>query len=223
MKTRKPRQLGELVIATGADALTADELAGALIVLAERKEAGKREARAKRGAAFFQSRVRRTAPPTERHTGGARAQPAAGNRQQGARARHDMRSWQVERRKGTRHLIELGGLVVKSGIVDLTANDRATIFGALLWMADRLEADMRERCGPRRESKRSRRTRRRTLGQIQLCQQVAVDARQQHISRALSAAIMAECRFPRLLQIVQPRLIKGSWILDRKLPVERVH
>ena len=75
LKTRKVRQLGELVIATGADALTANELAGALIVLAETKEAGKKEAWARRGAAFFQSRARRTAPAAERHTCGARAQP----------------------------------------------------------------------------------------------------------------------------------------------------
>jgi hypothetical protein len=74
LKSRKVQQLGELVIATGADALSADELAGALIVLAETKDTGKREAWAKRGAAFFQSRARRTAPPAERHTGGARAQ-----------------------------------------------------------------------------------------------------------------------------------------------------
>jgi DNA-binding protein H-NS len=77
LKTRKVRQLGELVIATGADTLTANELAGALIVLAETKEAGKREAWARRGAAFFQSRARRTAPAAERHTGGARAQPGS--------------------------------------------------------------------------------------------------------------------------------------------------
>ncbi|WP_315784184.1 conjugal transfer protein TraD [Bradyrhizobium sp. SZCCHNPS1003] len=44
LKTRKVRQLGELVIAIGADTLTVEELAGALIVLAETKEAGKREA-----------------------------------------------------------------------------------------------------------------------------------------------------------------------------------
>ena len=55
-----------------------------------------------------------------------------------------MRTWQVERRKRTRHLIELGGLVIKSGIVDLTGDDRATIFGALLWMADRLKSDQGE-------------------------------------------------------------------------------
>ena len=75
LKTRKVQQLGELVIATGADTLTADELAGALIVLAETKDAARKEAWAKRGVAFFQSRARRTAPAAERHTGGARAQP----------------------------------------------------------------------------------------------------------------------------------------------------
>jgi hypothetical protein len=58
LKTRKVQQLGELVIATGADTLTANELAGALIVLAETKAAGKREAWARRGAAFFRSRAR---------------------------------------------------------------------------------------------------------------------------------------------------------------------
>src|SRR5271165_7133863 len=63
---------------------------------------------------------------------------AARNRQQAARARHDMRAWQVERRKRTRHLIELGGLVVKARVVDLTGDDRAIILGALLWMADKL-------------------------------------------------------------------------------------
>ena len=76
LKIRKVRQLGDLVIATGADTLTAEELAGALIVLAETKEAGKKEAWARRGTAFFQSRARRTAPPAERHAGGAQAQPS---------------------------------------------------------------------------------------------------------------------------------------------------
>jgi hypothetical protein len=69
---------------------------------------------------------------------------AARNRHQGARARHDMRTWQVERRKRTRHLIELGGLVVKAGIVDLTGDDRAMIYGALLWMADKLKSEQGE-------------------------------------------------------------------------------
>ncbi|MBU6461257.1 MAG: conjugal transfer protein TraD [Bradyrhizobium sp.] len=56
-----------------------------------------------------------------------------------------MRTWQVERRKRTRHLIELGGLAFKAGIVELTGDDRATIFGALLWMADKLQSDQGER------------------------------------------------------------------------------
>jgi hypothetical protein len=55
-----------------------------------------------------------------------------------------MRAWQVERRKRARHLIELGGLVVKSGIADLTGDDRAIILGALLWMADKLKSDQGE-------------------------------------------------------------------------------
>jgi hypothetical protein len=74
LKTRKVQQLGELVIATGADTLTANELAGALIVLAETKEAGKREAWAKRGAAFFQNRSRRNAPAPDSNASGAQAQ-----------------------------------------------------------------------------------------------------------------------------------------------------
>ncbi len=74
LKSRKVLGLGELVIATAADSLTADELAGALIMLAETKDAARKEAWAKRGAAFFQGRARRTAPAPERHTGGARAQ-----------------------------------------------------------------------------------------------------------------------------------------------------
>jgi hypothetical protein len=55
-----------------------------------------------------------------------------------------MRSWQVDRRRRTRHLIELGGLVVKTGIVDLTGDDRALIYGALLWMAEKLRSDQGE-------------------------------------------------------------------------------
>jgi hypothetical protein len=55
-----------------------------------------------------------------------------------------MRTCQIERRKRTRHLIELGGLVVKAGIVELTGDDRATIFGALLWSADKLKSDQGE-------------------------------------------------------------------------------
>jgi hypothetical protein len=83
LKQRKVQQLGELVIATGADALAADELAGALLVLAETKDAGKREAWAKRGVAFFRGKSRRSTPSPDRDTDGATtpsggAQPASG-------------------------------------------------------------------------------------------------------------------------------------------------
>ena len=74
LKARKVQQLGELVISTGADALSADELAGGLIVLGETKDAGKREAWAKRGVAFFGGRARRPTPSPDRDTGGAAAQ-----------------------------------------------------------------------------------------------------------------------------------------------------
>src|SRR5450432_684119 len=85
LKSRKVQQLGELVIATGADSLGADELAGALIMLTETKDAAKREAWARRGAAFFQSRARRTAPAAERHAGGARAQPGGAQSSTGSK------------------------------------------------------------------------------------------------------------------------------------------
>ena len=143
LKSRKVQQLGELVIATGADNLNVDELAGALIVLRPKMlERGRhgpgaepRSFRAGRGELHRQLSATLAALGRNR---------AARNRQQAARARHDMRAWQVERRKRTRHLIELGGLVVKAGIVDLTGDDRAIILGALLWMADKLKSNQGE-------------------------------------------------------------------------------
>lgn len=50
-----------------------------------------------------------------------------------------------KRRERTRHLIELGGLVVKAGIVDLTDDDRAVIFGGLLHLAHILGSPRREK------------------------------------------------------------------------------
>jgi hypothetical protein len=44
----------------------------------------------------------------------------------------------MERRERTRHLIELGGLIQKAGLVELTGDDRATILGALLSLVDQL-------------------------------------------------------------------------------------
>ena len=75
LKVRKVQQLGELIIATGADALTAEELAGALVALTENTDAGKKEAWAERGAAFFRSKTLRSAKTADRDTGSAQTQP----------------------------------------------------------------------------------------------------------------------------------------------------
>lgn len=51
----------------------------------------------------------------------------------------------MKRRERTRHLIELGGLVVKAGIVELTDDDRAVMLGLLVEAAARLRSDDRDR------------------------------------------------------------------------------
>ncbi len=58
-----------------------------------------------------------------------------------AQARHDTRDWVQERRARTRQLIELGGLVQKARLVELIGDDRASLLGAMMDMADQL------RCG----------------------------------------------------------------------------
>ncbi len=54
LREQKLRQLGELVIASGADALPIEQLAGALLSAADTKDAATKEGWRKRGAAFFQ-------------------------------------------------------------------------------------------------------------------------------------------------------------------------
>jgi hypothetical protein len=60
------------------------------------------------------------------------------NRLDADRARHGTRQWVQDRRQRTRHLIELGGLVQKAGLVELVDDDRATLLGAFLMLADQL-------------------------------------------------------------------------------------
>ncbi|WP_043980666.1 conjugal transfer protein TraD [Novosphingobium sp. P6W] len=50
----------------------------------------------------------------------------------------------MKRRERTRHLIELGGLVVKAGLVELADDDRAVILGLLVEAATRLHGDDRQ-------------------------------------------------------------------------------
>ncbi|MGH6616678.1 conjugal transfer protein TraD [Sphingomonas sp.] len=54
LKEQKLHQLGELVTATGADALSTEQLAGVLLMAAETSDTGTREGWYKRGVAFFQ-------------------------------------------------------------------------------------------------------------------------------------------------------------------------
>ena len=62
---------------------------------------------------------------------------AATLRAEAGQRRTDSRAWVVQRREWTRHLIELGGLVQKAGLVELANDDRATLYGALLDLAGR--------------------------------------------------------------------------------------
>ena len=71
LKERRVRQLGELVIATGADALDADMLAGALLGAVTTKDASAKEGWRRAGAAFFRGKERKPAPRSERQPIGA--------------------------------------------------------------------------------------------------------------------------------------------------------
>lgn len=66
------------------------------------------------------------------------------NRLQLTRARNDKRAWVVKRRERTRHLIELGGLVLKSGLVQLCDDDRAVVLGVLVEAAAALRTEGHE-------------------------------------------------------------------------------
>lgn len=73
LKERRVQQLGELVIATGADARDAETLAGALLEIKDSNDAARKESWRKRGAAFFQGTTRKRGTRTERQPDGAQA------------------------------------------------------------------------------------------------------------------------------------------------------
>lgn len=66
LKERRVRQLGELVIATGADALDAEMLTGALLGVTTTKDASVKEGWRKAGAGFFQRGARKATAGTDR-------------------------------------------------------------------------------------------------------------------------------------------------------------
>lgn len=58
LREQKLRQLGELVVAIGADTLPVEQLAGALLGAIDTKDAAIKEGWRKRGVAFFQTAPR---------------------------------------------------------------------------------------------------------------------------------------------------------------------
>lgn len=73
LKDRRVRQLGELVTATGADALDLETLAGALLAITESSDSARKESWRKRGRAFFQRRPRGARESAEADVGGVAA------------------------------------------------------------------------------------------------------------------------------------------------------
>ena len=70
LRQAKVAQLGELVIACGADALTPEQLAGALLAAVDGDAAAK-EAWRMRGATFFQRSARANPQRADQGSGGA--------------------------------------------------------------------------------------------------------------------------------------------------------
>ena len=71
IREKRVRQLGDLVTATGADALDADLLAGALLDAVAMKDAAIKEGWRTAGAAFFRGKQRKPASRSERQPEGA--------------------------------------------------------------------------------------------------------------------------------------------------------
>lgn len=71
LRERKVHQLGELVIATGADELSIEQLTGLLLAGRESKDPNVKESWRKRGAAFFQRERGSTGGSDRRDNGGA--------------------------------------------------------------------------------------------------------------------------------------------------------
>lgn len=71
LRTRKLQQLGELVVATGADALPLDMLTGALLAATGAKDAAVREGWRTQGATFFHGTARTKSPAPEDRPSGA--------------------------------------------------------------------------------------------------------------------------------------------------------
>ena len=165
LKERQKSQLGELVLATGADALPL--MLWPVCCSPPSNRCGKHPKLSRGGpnAARPSFAVTESRDPAESVTGPVtllrKLQATARLLKRAAIQRHrldaqktrtDMRDWAKARRERTRHLIELGGLVQKAGLVEVVDDDRATLLGAFMELADRLRGSDE----PRRRSARSR-------------------------------------------------------------------
>lgn len=86
LQQRKVQQLGDLVVATGADALSIEELAGALIAAVTTQDRPTKEGWRKQGVTFFQQSRRAaggdpsrqdSSPPSARNTEASASEPGA--------------------------------------------------------------------------------------------------------------------------------------------------
>ena len=73
LKENKRRQLGELIVATGADALDMETLAGGLLTMVGTGDAVQKESWRKRGAAFFRRSAHQSARQSRGDTKGGSA------------------------------------------------------------------------------------------------------------------------------------------------------
>ena len=73
LKDRKIRQYGDLVIATGADALDIETLAGALVLLTEQADGARKESWRRKGEAFFRKQQQPSASQSQNDDQGREA------------------------------------------------------------------------------------------------------------------------------------------------------
>jgi hypothetical protein len=73
LKENKRRQLGDLIVATGADALDIETLAGGLLTMVNTDDAVQRDSWRKRGAAFFRGTGHQSGRKSRGDTKGASA------------------------------------------------------------------------------------------------------------------------------------------------------
>ncbi len=88
LKERKVHQLGELVIACGADTLPIEQLAGLLLAGIESKDTSLKEAWRRRGTAFFRRGGDDTSRSAHQDTAGT-AKNDGGSSSAGSRAREN--------------------------------------------------------------------------------------------------------------------------------------